>query len=119
MDRLQRKAFPDATALCLSLPQTFTTANAAFYNTSTFAAKAAQAKSFLSLLPSYLDGRSVTLQNMVSTSRRHPALAALIAIAVEHFRLHEREQHPQRDFRQGPAGYVHATGPRARGLARV
>jgi hypothetical protein len=37
----------------------------AFYNTSEFAAKQKEAASFLNSLPPYLDGRNVSLSNMV------------------------------------------------------
>ncbi|KAH7913424.1 histidine phosphatase superfamily [Hygrophoropsis aurantiaca] len=42
----------------------FNTQTTDFYNSSEFQQKAAESATFLSLLPPYLDGRSVTLQNM-------------------------------------------------------
>jgi hypothetical protein len=45
--------------------QAFNNATAAFYASPAFAAKQAEAKAFLGALPPYLDGRNVSLQNMV------------------------------------------------------
>jgi hypothetical protein len=43
----------------------FTTSTDAFYNSTEFAAKQAEATPFLNALKPYLDGRSVALKNMV------------------------------------------------------
>jgi hypothetical protein len=45
--------------------QAFNNETAAFYASPAFAAKQAEAKTFLGALPPYLDGRNVSLQNMV------------------------------------------------------
>ncbi|KAG5725979.1 hypothetical protein E4T56_gene2354, partial [Termitomyces sp. T112] len=44
--------------------QTFDKSTSAFYNSTEFQEKAAEYKNFLDLLPQFLDGRSVNLQNM-------------------------------------------------------
>ena len=46
--------------------QTLTNRTNDFYNSPAFLAKAQQSASFLNQLPPYLDGRNVTLENMVS-----------------------------------------------------
>ncbi|KAH7925893.1 phosphoglycerate mutase-like protein [Leucogyrophana mollusca] len=43
---------------------TFNTQTTAFYNSSEFQQKAAESATFLNMLPPYLDGRSVSLENM-------------------------------------------------------
>ena len=45
--------------------QTFSTHTTNFYSSEEFQQMAAQSAAFLKLLPPYLDGRSVSLQNMV------------------------------------------------------
>lgn len=47
--------------------QTFDTHTTDFYNSAEFQQMASQSAAFLDLLPPYLDGRSVSLENMVRT----------------------------------------------------
>jgi hypothetical protein len=45
--------------------QAFDASTAAFYNSTEFAQKKNESAAFLNLLPQFLDGRPVTLENMV------------------------------------------------------
>jgi hypothetical protein len=48
--------------------KTFNDATTAFYNSAEFQQKANESATFLSQLPPYLDGRNVTLENMVGSA---------------------------------------------------
>jgi hypothetical protein len=55
--------------------QTLTARTTAFYNSPAFLEKANQSAAFLNALPPYLDGRNVTLENMVSMIQYIPHYA--------------------------------------------
>jgi hypothetical protein len=86
--------------LDLTFQQAFIKSTDEFYESAEFTAKEKETESFLAPLPHYLDGRNVSLENMV----RHLGVMCGLLLtcypsSVEHLRLHERATYPQQLLR--------------------
>ena len=83
-------------------PQTFDTHTTNFYNSAEFQQMANQSASFLDLLPPYLDGRPVSLENMVRifVSRRSLHIESDMPTVERTSELHRLHQSRLKPFHQ-------------------